>query len=149
MLLSADSWPGIVDGSITVTFRAWKRPQAKVGGRYRIAGMLIEVSDLRQIPLAEITPEDAATAGSTDLEALVRRLGGADPVWRVDFAYLGPDDRIAKRNDTSEEDLSAVISRLGRLDRNAPWTARRCSSSIATRASSRPRWHGMPIRSGR
>ena len=122
MLFSADTWPGIVDGSITVTFRAWKRPQAKVRGRYRIAGMLIEVSGLRQVSLAEITAEDAAAAGAADVDALVRRLGGADPVWRVDFVYVGPDDRIAKRNDTSEEDLSAVISRLGRLDRNAPWT---------------------------
>jgi hypothetical protein len=122
MLFSADSWPGIADGSITVTFRAWQRPQAKVGGRYRIAGMLIEVVDVRHVCLAEITAEDATNAGATDLTALLRRLGSADPVWRVDFAHVGPDDRIAKRNDTSAEDISAVISRLARLDRNGPWT---------------------------
>jgi hypothetical protein len=122
MLFSADSWPGIADGSITVTFRAWQRPQAKVGGRYRIAGMLIEVTDRRQVARAEITTQDATKAGAPDLATLLRRLGSADPVWRVDFFYVGPDDRIARRNDTSEEDLSAVMSRLARLDRNTPWT---------------------------
>ncbi|HEY4609792.1 MAG TPA: ASCH domain-containing protein [Ilumatobacteraceae bacterium] len=122
MLFSADSWPGIADGSITVTFRAWQRSQAKVGGRYRIAGMLIEVIDVRQVALDEITADDATKAGAADLAALLRRLGSADPVWRIDFTYVGPDDRIAKRNDTSAEDLSAVISRLTRLDRNGPWT---------------------------
>jgi len=122
MLFSADSWPGIADGSITVTFRAWQRPQAKVGGRYRIAGMLIEVTALRQVAIAEITAEDAATAGAAGVDALVARLGTADPVWRVDFVYVGPDDRIAKRNDTSADDLSRVIASLTRLDRNGPWT---------------------------
>ena len=66
MLFSADSWPGIADGSITVTFRAWHRPQAKVGGRYRIGGMLIEVTDVRQVAVTEITADDARQAGATD-----------------------------------------------------------------------------------
>ena len=49
MLFSADAWPGIADGSITVTFRAWTRPNAKTGGRYRIGGMLIEATDVREV----------------------------------------------------------------------------------------------------
>jgi len=122
MLFSADSWPGIADGSITVTFRAWQRPQAKVGGRYRIGGMLIEVTDVRQVAVDDITADDAIKAGATDVAALVKRLGTTDSVYRVAFVYIGPDDRIAKRNDTSTEDLAAVISRLARLDRNGPWT---------------------------
>ena len=43
MLFSADAHPGLADGSITVTFRRWTRPQAKVGGRYRVAGLMLEV----------------------------------------------------------------------------------------------------------
>jgi hypothetical protein len=122
MLFSADSWPGIADGSITVTFRAWQRPQARVGGRYRIAGMLIEVTALRQVAVADITADDAKNAGAAGVDALVERLGTREPIWRVDFVYVGPDDRIAKRNDASAGDVSAVISRLARLDRNGPWT---------------------------
>jgi hypothetical protein len=122
MLFSADAWPGIADGSITVTFRVWKRAQAKVGGRYRIAGMLIEAIDVRQVRTVDITPEDALRAGSADLDRLLSRLGTADTVWRVDFVLVGADDRIARRAETSPADLAAVIARLTRLDRNGPWT---------------------------
>jgi hypothetical protein len=122
MLFSADTWPGISDGSITVIFRAWTRAQARAGGRYRVAGMLIEATDVRQVRVAEITDDDARRAGAVDLTSLLSRLGAGDPVWRVDFSYVGPDDRIARRNDTSADDVAAVIARLARLDRNGSWT---------------------------
>ncbi len=122
MLFSADAWAGIADGSITVTFRAWKRAQARVGGHYRIAGMLIEATDVRQVSVADIGPHDARRAGATDLDSLLSRLGGAETVWRVDFVNLGADDRIARREDTTPTDIADVIARLARLDRNGPWT---------------------------
>jgi hypothetical protein len=121
MLFSADAWPGIGDGSITVTFRAWTRPNAKIGVRYRIGGMLIEATDVREVAVSEITDDDARRAGATR-EALLTRLDGSDPVWRVDFVFIGPDDRLARREDTSPEELAAVMSRLSRLDRNGAWT---------------------------
>jgi hypothetical protein len=122
MLFSMDSWPGIANGSITVTFRTWTRAQAKAGGRYRIGGMLIEATDVRQVRIEEITDDDARRAGATDRAALISRLGTGDAVWRVDFVFVGPDDRIARRNDTSSEDLTDVTARLSRLDRNGAWT---------------------------
>ena len=122
MLFSADAWPGIADGSITVTFRAWTRPNAKIGGRYRIGGMLIEATDVREVAVSEITQEDARSAGATSRQALLTRLGGSDPVWRVDFVFIGPDDRLARRTDTSPAELAEVMSRLSRLDRNGAWT---------------------------
>ena len=122
MLFSADAWAGIADGSITVTFRAWKRPQAKIGGRYRVAGMLIEVRDMGQVAVDTITAVDARHAGAVDLEALRSRLGTCDPVWRIDFVLVGADDRIALRTETSADDVADVIARLSRLDRNGAWT---------------------------
>lgn len=122
MLFSADAWPGIADGSITLTFRAWKRAQAKVGGRYRVAGMLIEATDVRQVDATEITSDDARRAGAADIESLVARLGSTDNVWRVEFVHLGADDRIARRQNTAPTDLAEVIARLNRLDRNGAWT---------------------------
>jgi hypothetical protein len=117
-----DSWPGIADGSISVTFRTWTRPQAKTGGRYRIGGMLIEATDVRHVRVNEITDEDARRAGATDRAALVKRLGTSESAWRVDFVFVGPDDRIARRADTSSDDLTDVTARLSRLDRNGAWT---------------------------
>ena len=122
MLFSADAWPGIADGSITATFRAWKRAQAKIGGRYRVAGMLIEATDVRQVAVGEITADDARRAGAPDRASLLHRLGAIDPVWRVDFVFVGADDRIARREDTTSADIEMVIARLARLDRNGAWT---------------------------
>jgi hypothetical protein len=122
VLFTADTWLGIADGSITVTFRAWKRAQAKVGGRYRIGGMLIEATDVRQVAFADITDDDARRAGAADRDALLSRLGGSDPVWRVDFVFVGADDRIGRRNDTSSDEIRVVIARLSRLDRGGAWT---------------------------
>ncbi len=41
MLFEQRLWSGLADGSVTVAFRRWKRPRARVGGRHRTpAGVL-------------------------------------------------------------------------------------------------------------
>jgi hypothetical protein len=138
MLFTADAWPGIADGSITVTFRGWKRAQAKQGGRYRVAGMLIEATDVRQVRRDDITDDDARRAGATDRGTLLTRLGDAEPVWRIDFVLVGQDDRIERRESTDHECIAGVLSTLQRLDRTAPWTAatleliERCPAIVST-----------------
>ena len=46
----------IIRGELSLTFRRWKRPQAKVGGRYRVTGHVIEVTTVEEIAESEITP---------------------------------------------------------------------------------------------
>ena len=48
MRFTGDAWAGLADGSITRTYRSWARPQVRVGGRYRVHGMLLEVDELRR-----------------------------------------------------------------------------------------------------
>jgi hypothetical protein len=84
--------------------------------------MLIEATDVRQVARRDITADDARRAGAHDLESLLERLGDADPVWRIDFALVGADDRIARRQSVDEDEVAAVVSRLRRLDRNGSWT---------------------------
>lgn len=130
MLFSLDAHPGLADGSITRTFRTWKRAQARAGGRYRVGGMLLEVDAVGRVAVAELTEEDARAAGEPDLAALRRRLG--DPgeqslVWRVDLHHVGPDDRIALRAAAalSEQDVERLRTRLDRMDAastTGPWT---------------------------
>ena len=129
MLFSASAWPGLADGSITVTFRTWTRPQAKAGGRYRVAGMLLEATDVREVVIDTLTEADAAAAGEIDLLTLLRRLRNPSPdttVWRVDLRYVGIDDRLERRVDDAltDDDIAALRTRLDRLDRGAggPWT---------------------------
>ena len=123
MLFSADSWPGIADGSITVTFRAWKRPQAKVGGRYRIAGMLIEATDVRQVRVDEITDDDARRAGATDRRraAVAARRRRSGVACRLRVRRPRRPDRPPQR-DARRRTSTDVIARLARLDRNGAWT---------------------------
>jgi hypothetical protein len=129
VLFTADAWPGLADGSITLTFRTWSHPQAKAGGTYRVAGMLLEAVDVRQVPAGTIDDEQARRAGAVDAVTLRAALGRADDdlVWRVELRHLGPDDRIARRDDDRLDDaaIADLRARLDRLDRRgeAPWTA--------------------------
>lgn len=130
MLFSVDAWPGLADGSITLTFRSWTKPQAKIGGRYRVGGMLLEATDVRQVTAGSITDDDARRAGAASAADVLRRMKVGDPdqpVWRVALAYLGPDDRIVRRNDDDlpAEALAELRGRLDRLDRRSSggaWT---------------------------
>jgi Winged helix-turn-helix DNA-binding len=135
MMFTADSWPGIADGSITVTFRDWTRAQAKPGGRYRIGGMLLEATAVGQVDAASITEADARQAGEPTVAALQKRLKRSDGlVWRVDFHYLGDDDRIARRTDTAltDEDVAKLQTRLDRLDATPPPWTRKTLELIST-----------------
>ena len=130
MLFTADTWPRIADGSVTVTFRNWTKAQARTGGRYRVGGMLIEADAVGVLPVAGITEDDVRRSGHADRATLLARLGNpvADAtVWRIEFHYVGDDDRIAAReNDAlSPTELADLIARLDRLDGRAdgaPWT---------------------------
>jgi hypothetical protein len=130
VLFTADAWPGLADGSITVTVRAWTRAQAKTGGRYRVAGLLLEATDVRQLPAGELTDADAVAAGEDSLAPLLARLGDppADrPLWRVEFRCIGRDDRAERREqaDLTDDEIVALKVRLDRLDQRSPsgpWT---------------------------
>ena len=129
MLFSKSAWAGLADGSITVTFRTWTKPQAKIGGHYRVAGMLLEATAVQQIAVGALTDADAAAAGESNLVTLLGRLGQPPPdalVWRVDLRYVGIDDRIERREVAAltDDDIATLRTRLDRLDRSAtkPWT---------------------------
>jgi hypothetical protein len=132
MLFAASAWPGLRDGSITVTFRTWKRPQVKVGGTYRPAGVVALLVDaVDQVPVSAITEDDARAAGEADRAALLRRLGAPGPgdeVWRIDFHTVdSPDPRTALRvddqlDDAAREDIRRRLDRLDRASPHGPWT---------------------------
>jgi hypothetical protein len=130
VLFTKDAWPGLADGSITLTVRTWTKAQAKTGGRYRVAGMLLEATDVRQVPAGELAEADAVAAGEGTLAQLLTRLGDPAPgqlVWKVGLRYLGRDDRHDRREhtDLTDDEVAALKTRLDRLDArspNGPWT---------------------------
>ena len=129
MLFEQRLWAALADGSVTVTFRRWRRPRARPGGRHRTPAGVLAVDAVAEVDPADITEDDARRAGFVDLAALLRQLDrhGDGPVYRVDFHHAGADPREALReaDDLAEEDLAGLRARLERLDRAArdgPWT---------------------------
>ena len=93
MQFSQELRDDVLAGEITVSFRLWKLPKVKVGGRYPVGpgGGLIEVDSIELIPFADVTEADVRRAGEPDRETLRRRAAHAGPiddgtlVYRVEF----------------------------------------------------------------
>ncbi len=85
----------IAAGDITLTFRLWRRPQAKVGGRYRVGPVEIEVDSMELVPFSGIARADVRRAGEPDRETLRRRTAHAGPIaedtllYRIAFHVVG------------------------------------------------------------
>jgi hypothetical protein len=130
VLFEASALAGIADGSITLTFRRWKRRQAIAGHRYRTGGGTIEADTVDVIDPATVTDADARRAGHASREAMIAGLHGADdlPVYRVAFHLVDePDPRVelAATDRLTPEDVAGIDRRLDRLDRSSPrgpWT---------------------------
>lgn len=88
----------VADGEITVSYRLWSRPQVKVGGIYRTAGVSIEIDDIEFVPFSSIGDDDLVRTGEPDLESLRRRAAHAGPiddgtfVHRIEFHVVDVDE---------------------------------------------------------
>jgi hypothetical protein len=130
MLFEARFWPGIADGSITLTFRRWKRPQAVAGRTNRTPGGVVDVVSVSVVTPEAITEDDARRSGYPSAEALRADLRGSpgDPLYRVEFRPAAAGDeraRLAHDADLDAAAIADVTRRLDRLDRaspTGPWT---------------------------
>ena len=88
----------VLAGDITLSVRLWRRPQVKLGGRYRVGPGEIEVDAIELVPFAAITGRDVRRAGEPDRETLRQRAAHAGPidedtlVYRIEFHALSPGD---------------------------------------------------------
>jgi hypothetical protein len=129
MLFKAQFFAGIVNGSITRTFRRWKRLQVVPGNRYRQPFGEVEVVSAGKVDERSITVRDAKRAGYESRDDLLSELARyrEGTLYRINFRFAGADRRIAlrKKDDLSEEDIDALVKRLTRLDKassHGPWT---------------------------
>jgi hypothetical protein len=129
-------WPGLKDGSITVTFRTWGRPRVRVGGRYRLdEATALEVGSVDSVSVRSISASDVRRAGFSSREELLdelRRSAGGPPqrAYRIAFrAVRAPDERLrlASQSRLTAEEAAELSGRLRRLDARSghgPWTRR-------------------------
>jgi hypothetical protein len=135
MLFRTQDVERIERGEVTATIRAWSRPQAKAGGRYRVGAGEIEVTSVAALRLGDVTPGDLARAGFEDRAALaeaLRRPKAAVPgpdaeVYRVEFVYHptrpeDPREVLGRDAGLDAADVEALRGRLARMDGGAPWT---------------------------
>ena len=124
---------GLQSGAITLTFRRWKKPHVKPGGRYRCHPIgVLEVDAVALIRVADITADDASGAGFDTRDALVAYLAELGPVsddtevWRVELHHGGDGDRVGLALDDKlgDADVAAIRAKLARLDRDGTWTAK-------------------------
>jgi hypothetical protein len=120
--------PGLLDGSITLAFRHWRKPAAKSGGRQRIPGGVLQVDDVRVIDQASITDEDVHRAGYESRAALLEELAAwpEGDLYRIELHLAGPDEREALRqqSELSDAELTELRRKLDRYDagKHGPWT---------------------------
>jgi hypothetical protein len=76
-------------GDVTCTIRIWKRLHAKVGGRYAFDGGFVEVTKIRRIEIADITPALARRSGFAGVVDLLKvaKHGAGENVYLIDFHY--------------------------------------------------------------
>ena len=112
-------------GEVTLTFRSWQRPHAKVGGVYRLRpNGAVTVLDMATVRLSDVSADEAARAGFPSLAELAAflRLPLNATVTRVAIALT--DEGGLKRPPELEAD--ATLARLRRMDERSaePWTGR-------------------------
>ena len=120
--------PRIAAGELSVSFRRWRSPQARVGGRYRVGDGAVEVDEVRRVAPSQISSADAQAAGYANAEEVLasierqRRRGASPdaPLYRVAFHYVGahvdPRKQLAAEDALSEAELDDLLTRLARMD---------------------------------
>ena len=117
---------GIRNGKVTRSYRTWKKPQARVGGRYNLhPDGVIEVTAVAQVSPSSINDQDAIASGFEDAQALRRFLDISEKVYLVEFTYLGAGlVGQPERDELAPAELEALISKLEKMDARSDtaWT---------------------------
>lgn len=53
----------VISGDITVSFRLWRRPEVRVGGRYPVGPVHIEIDSMELMPFSAIAEADVRRCG--------------------------------------------------------------------------------------
>ncbi len=130
MQFTQDSHEAVATGQITVTFRLWKRLHAKVGGRYTVGSVVIEVDAIEMIPFHAVTKRDIKFAGASSRDALRERAAHAGPidddtlVYRIEFHVVGakPTEVAAPFDDEHVALVNAKLDAMDERSKTGAWT---------------------------
>ena len=88
----------IARGEVTCSVRIWQSAHVKIGGHYQLGEGFIEVTSVRRITLADITPELAKRSGFAGVVDLLKvaKHGPGENVYLIEFEYH-PDTYRGRR----------------------------------------------------
>jgi hypothetical protein len=114
---------GLRDGSITLTFRNWTRPQAKVGGRYRTGGGDLVVESIAPVEVRSISDAEARNAGFAVAAAMCREMRWTDDLVVQRIAFHREDATPPPPPPTLDDDtIDGRLDRLDVISATGPWT---------------------------
>lgn len=118
MLFTQRFWAGLVDGSVTVAFRRWRRPTVKAGGTLKSPGGLLAIDAVEVIEESDISEREARAAGYGSVAEVLAALRPDGTLHRIRFHRIGDDPRHALRAqaELSDADHAELARRLARLD---------------------------------
>jgi hypothetical protein len=146
MLLPVKVADAIREGTASLAFRRWAKPEVRVGSTFLTAAGLIRVEEVAEVDAATITDEDAALAGWPSADRLRAKFPDEPPAsappspdasaaptaaaprttYRIRLSWAGEDPRHELRQrPLADEDVAALDTKLERLDRassHGPWT---------------------------
>ena len=79
----------VMRGEVTCSVRIWQSRRVKAGGRYPLGPGAIHVTSIREIGLADVTPDLARRSGFQGVVDLLKvaRHGPGQNVYLVEFEY--------------------------------------------------------------
>ena len=101
----------VADGTVTLTFRRWKRPQVVAGRTYRTAAGRILVDAIDVVDPARITTTDARRAGFATRAELLAELRGTDDLPTYRGARTDRLDRASSHGPWTIAVLGAIAAR--------------------------------------
>ncbi len=119
----------MVEGSVTLAFRRWKRPTVKSGGNLRTAVGVLAIDAVDVVNESKITARDARQAGYASRKELVAELNKrkSGDVYRIKLRYAGSDprDALRKQAELDANELADLRNRLAGMDarsNDGAWT---------------------------
>jgi hypothetical protein len=99
MEFSRDLRDEVISGGITVSFRLWRRPKVREGGRYAVGPAQIEVDSVDLVPFGAITLADVRRSGERDRESLRQRAAHSGPIADGTLLYRVEFHLVAREHD--------------------------------------------------
>ena len=130
MLIRRAQLDQIMEGTITLAFRRWKRPTVKAGGELKTAVGVLSIESVDVVRESAITAREAKAAGYATRAELLDAIGegaAGTELYRIRLSFKGEDPRIALRasSKVSASEADEVLDRLARYDassRRGAWT---------------------------